>query len=109
MLNDLDQWLNVTKNFNLFVGVAIFVGLLSVVVYTLFLNKIGKKDEYTLRIRLNVTNNMFITLVITVTAFILLTSNGFVHYSQLIIACFIIAILVGAISSVYYYYRDFKN
>lgn len=109
MLNNLDKWLNVMENFNWFVGVVSFVGLLSMVVYTLFLNKIGRKDEYSLQIRLNVTNNMFISIIIIFIVFFLVAPSGLVHYKQIIAACFTITVLVGAISSVYYYVRDFKN
>lgn len=109
MVNDLDKWLNVTENFNLFVGIISFVGLLSIVVYTFFLTKIGKKDEYSLQIRLNVTNKMFITLMILFIAFTFVVPNGLVYSKQFIYACFSITALVGAISSGYYYFRDFKN
>lgn len=109
MLNNLDKWLDVKENLNLFVGIISFVGLLSMVVYTLFLTKIGKKDEYSLQIRLNVTNKMFITLMILFIAFALIVPNGLVYYKQLIYAFFSITVLVGAISSAYYYFRDFKD
>ncbi|MGG4398035.1 hypothetical protein ABEX25_27460 [Paenibacillus thiaminolyticus] len=109
MLNDLDKWLDVPGNLNLFVGIVSSIGLLGVVLYSFFLTKIGKKDEYSLQIRLNVTNKMFITLTVLFTAFIFVVPNGLVYYKQLIIACFCITLLVGAISSAYYYFRDFKK
>lgn len=90
-------------------GVITFIGLLSMVVYTLFLNKIGKKDEYSLKIRLNVTNNMFIALVITFIVFFIVVPDGFIHYKQIIAALIAITALVGAISTIYYYRRDFKS
>lgn len=44
------------------------------VLYTFFLRKIGEKNEYSLQIRLNVTNKMFITLTDLFIAFILVAS-----------------------------------
>lgn len=46
------------------------------VLYTFFLSNIGKKNEYSLQIRLNVTNKMFITLTDLFIAFILVVPSG---------------------------------
>lgn len=109
MINQLDTWLDKGSNFNLFIGIVILIGAVSLVIYTYFLNKIGKKDEYSLQIRLNVTNKMFITLIILFIAFIFVVPKDIVYYKQLIYLCFSITALVGAISAAYYYIRDFKK
>ncbi|PQP85199.1 hypothetical protein C0Q44_12135 [Paenibacillus sp. PCH8] len=109
MMNNLDRWLDVSSNFNIFIGVVTFIGIISAFVYTLFLNKIGKKDEYSLQIRLNVTNKMFISLIIVFALFVVLVPNDMLHYKQIIYMCFAVTVLVGAISAAYYYVRDFKN
>lgn len=109
MLNNLDPWLDIRSNFNLFVGIVTSVGLISVIIYTYFLNKIGKKDEYSLQIRLHVTNSMFISLLVLFTVFSVVVPDETVYYKQIIYMCFSIAVLVGAISAGYYYVRDFKN
>lgn len=108
MIN-LDSWLDNGSNFNLFIGIVTSVGILSMIIYTYFLNKIGKKDEYSMQIRLNVTNKMFISLAILFIAFIFVVPNGLVYYKQLIYMCVSITALVGAISAAYYYVRDFKS
>lgn len=109
MVNNLDMWLANISNFNLFVGVICSVGLISAVIYTYFINKIGKRDEYSLQIRLNVTNIMFISLVILFTAFVLVVPSEVVYYKQIIFTNFSITALAGAISAAYYYFRDFKH
>ncbi|MFF2888554.1 hypothetical protein [Paenibacillus sp. NPDC057967] len=109
MVHELDQWLKVMDNFNLIVGIMDLVGLLSIVAYTIFLTKIGKKNEYNLQIRLNVTNKMFVTLMVLFIAFIFLVPSGMVHYKQLVYLLFSITALVGAIASGYYFFRDFKS
>jgi uncharacterized membrane protein len=108
-MNNLDRWLDVSSNFNIFIGVITCIGIVSIVIYTLFLNKIGKKDEYSLQIRLNVTNKMFISLIILFTLFVFLVPNNMLHYKQIIYMCFALTVLVGAVSAAYYYIRDFKN
>lgn len=109
MINELDVWLSNGSNFNVFVGIITFVALISVVVYTYFLNKIGKKDEYSLQIRRSVTSKMFISLVILFIAYIFVVPGNLVYYNQLIYMCFSITALVGAVSAAYYYVRDFKS
>lgn len=109
MISSLDLWLSHVNNFNLFVGIVIFIGISSMAAYTYFLNKIGKKDEYSLQIRLGVTNKMFISLVILFMMFIFVVPSGLVYYKQLIALCISITALVGAISAAYYYVRDFKG
>lgn len=109
MINNLDTWLENAENFNLFVGIISSVGILSIIIYTIFLNKIGKKDEYSLQIRLNVTNKMFISLILLFTIFALIVPNEVVHFKQIIYMFFSITVLVGAISAAYYYVRDFKG
>ncbi|USB33044.1 hypothetical protein [Paenibacillus sp. YPG26] len=109
MINNLDTWLGNGSNFNLFIGIVTFIGILSISIYTYFLNKIGKKDEYSMQIRLNVMNKMFITLAILFIAFIFVVPSGLVYYKQLIYLCVSITALVGAVSAAYYYVRDFKN
>lgn|GEM_PF-1753919 len=107
MFEDFDKWLDVSRNFNSFLGVTGAIGLLSMLVYTFFLSKIGKKDEYSIQIRLNVTNKMFTTLMILFIAFFLFVPSEFIHYKQLIAAFASTTLLVGAITSLYYYFRDF--
>ncbi|KKO52454.1 hypothetical protein [Paenibacillus sp. DMB20] len=109
MINHLDVWLGNNSNFNLFVGIISSVGLISAIIYTYFLSKIGKKDEYSLQIRLNVTNKMFISLTILFILFALFVPSEVVYVKQIIYMCFSITVLVGAISAAYYYIRDFKS
>ncbi|WP_025719700.1 hypothetical protein [Paenibacillus sp. 1-18] len=109
MMNSLDNWLGIDRNFNIFIGIATFLGFASAIVYTYFLGKIGKKDEYSIQIRLNVTNKMFITFIIMFTAFFLITPSEMVHFKQILSMCFSITFLVGAIFAAYYYVRDFRN
>ncbi|REK77719.1 hypothetical protein [Paenibacillus paeoniae] len=108
MYKHVDQWLAVSDNFNLFIGILCVIGFGSAIMYTIFLNKIGKKDEYSLQIRLNVTNKMFIALLVLLVA-ATFPDGSAVYFKQLIYSCGVLTMLVGALSSGYYYYRDFKS
>jgi drug/metabolite transporter (DMT)-like permease len=107
MIEYLDHWLEVSGNFNLFVGVVAAVALLSAAAYTYFFTKIGKTDEYGLKIRLSVTNWMFSTLMGMLVLFVLLVPQHTEHFRQLLLLCFSVTAMVGAVSAVYFYVRDF--
>ncbi|WP_106765806.1 hypothetical protein [Paenibacillus faecalis] len=109
MITNLDVWLGESSNFNLFVGIITSTGIISAIIYTYFLSKIGKIDEYSLQIRLNVTNKMFITLMLLFIIFVLFVPSDVVYMKQIIYMFFAITALVGAVSAAYYYYRDFKR
>lgn len=109
MITNLDVWLGESSNFNLFVGIITSIGIISAIIYTYSLSKIGKIDEYSLQIRLNVTNKMFITLMLLFIIFVLFVPSDVVYMKQIIYMFFAITALVGAVSAAYYYYRDFKR
>lgn len=109
MIEYLDNWLEVSGNFNLFVGVVAAVALLSAAAYTYFFTKIGKTDEYGLKIRLSVTNGMFSTLMGMLILFVLLGPQHTAHFRQMLLLCFSVTALVGAVSAGYFYKRDFKS
>lgn len=109
MITNWDTWLGVSSNFNLFIGILSAVAIISAAAYTIKLSLIGKKDEYSLQIRLQVTNNMFGTLMLLFIIFAFLMPNEIEHYKQIIFTSIPITALVGAISAGYYYIRDFKR
>ncbi len=109
MIELLDNWLEISRNFNLFVGMTTAVALLSAAAYTYFFNKIGKTDEYGVKIRLNVTNRMFSTLMGLLILFVLLVPQNTEHFRQMLLLCFSVTALVGAVSAGYFYVRDFKS
>lgn len=109
MIQQLDRWLDSSSNFNLFVGIIAAVAILSAVAYTYFFTKIGKTDEYGLKIRLNVTNRMFATLTVMLILFVFLVPEGTEHFRQILLGCFSVTSLVGAVSAGRVYIRDFKG
>lgn len=109
MIEYLDSWLDVSGNFNLFVGAVTAVALLSAAAYTYFFSKIGKTDEYGVKIRLSVTNWMFSTLLGMLVLFVLLVPQHTEHFRQMLLVCFSVTALVGAVSAGYFYKRDFKS
>lgn len=108
-MNNLDNWLNHSENFNLFIGLITVLGLISIIAYTLLLNKIGKKDEYSTGIRLRITHVMFATWAVLFIIFIAWVPDSMVHMKQMVYLCMALTAFAGAVSAAYYYIRDFRS
>lgn len=91
----LDKWLSSsTVHFNIFVGLTFAVALTSIGIMGFLYRKIGKRDERTSVLYLNVSNIMLVTLLALLTLFIAWVDKDTIHFRQLLLA--IMALTFGS-------------
>ncbi|WP_342715400.1 hypothetical protein AAG068_18520 [Bacillus paramycoides] len=103
----LENWLaNDILHFNLFVGMTTFIMLFSIVVIFTFFKKIKLENEKTYLIKLKIGYHMYSSLLVLLTVCILWMPAGIIYFRQYIIMIISLSLLVGAISTIYYYQKQ---
>lgn len=107
MIEMLDKWLAAsTTNFTIFVGSQTLLAVLALAALLVFSSKLGKADERTDAIRYRIVCAMFYALIVMNGLFVALVDSDMQYFRQYLISGTVIALLVGAIASAYYYFRE---
>ncbi|MEH7505579.1 6-aminohexanoate hydrolase [Neobacillus drentensis] len=108
MIDVLDRWmLESVVNFNIFVGIMMFIYIGSLLVLFFVGKKFGKPDERTNAIYLQITSTMFITQLIVTGLFISWVDRDIQYFRQFLLFFQAIVFLVGAIRSIRLYRKEF--
>ncbi|MGM0890526.1 MAG: 6-aminohexanoate hydrolase [Bacillota bacterium] len=109
MIDVLDRWmLENVVNFNIFVGIMMFIYIGSLLVLFFVGKKFGKPDERTNAIYLKIISSMFTTQLIMTGLFISLVDSDIQHFRQFLLLFQAIVFLVGAISAIRLYQKEFN-
>ena len=103
----LDDWLaSDILHFNFFVGMIMLISFASIIVLSLLMKKIGSEGERKYIIKLRIGNIMFTSLLLFLTLFILWIPTDSIFYRQYLIALITLSLLVGTISTIYFYWKQ---
>ncbi|MEH7010007.1 6-aminohexanoate hydrolase [Neobacillus niacini] len=109
MIDVLDRWmLENVVNFNIFVGIMMFIYIGSLLVLFFVGKKFGKPDERTNAIYLKIISSMFTTQLIMTGLFISLVDSDIQYFRQFLLLFQAIVFLVGAISAIRLYQKEFN-
>lgn len=109
MIDVLNNWmLKGSWNFNIIVGVTMFLYAVSIIALFLIIRKFGKSDERTETIKLKIVSTMFTTQIIMNALFISLVDRQIDFFRQIFILFQGITFLVGAIYAFKLYRQDFS-
>ncbi|MDX8365356.1 hypothetical protein [Cytobacillus sp. IB215665] len=107
MIDLLDIW--VKDHYEFFIGSVTFVALTALMIMSIFQKKIGGEGERAYNTKLKIAYSMYITLLLVLTAFILVMPSNAMFYRQYLVICIVLSIIVGAIYTVKLYLNHQKK